>query len=377
VYLGALDNPDARFLLAADAAAVFATSGHLLTIRQGILLAFPFNADRGTLTGDAVRVADGVGLDRARGAFSVSSTGVIAERTVGLIHRQLVWFDRKGVNVGSVGSPEDYVSADPELSPEGSRVALVRIVDTNEIWLLDAGRGVRSRFTFNGGNWPVMSHDGTRVAFGAFGRGVGPSAILEKGIKPDTDERVILAPGQSFRAPIDYSPDGRILLYVEQSKATGADIWAVPLDGTAKPFPVVQSPTDQDEAQFSPDGRWIAYRSMESGRPEIFLQRFPAGAKQQVSLGGGDQPRWRRDGRELFYVASDTRLMAVPITQSANGGLELGAATPLFPTRLASLDQRHAQYAVSADGQRFLLNVFTDVTASPISIVLNWFKELR
>jgi hypothetical protein len=158
------------------------------------------------------------------------------------------------------------------------------------------------------------------------------------------------------------------------------DLWALPLEGTRKPFPVVQSRFNEDEGQFSPDGRWIAYRSNESGRDEVYVQAFPGPAgKRQMSTVGGSQPRWRRNGKELFYVAADTRLMSVPVALTPEGQTpSVGVPAPLFRTRLVGVDQPKAQYAVAADGQRFLMNVIADeATISPITIVQNWTAALR
>jgi dipeptidyl aminopeptidase/acylaminoacyl peptidase len=185
---------------------------------------------------------------------------------------------------------------------------------------------------------------------------------------------------------MDWSPDGRVLLYATQDTKTASDLWALPLTGERKPFPVVQTSFDEIEGQFSSDGRWLAYASNESGRYEIYVRPFPdAGGKWQVSTGGGSQPRWGPDGKELFYVAPDNRLLAVPLRLAPEArAVEVGAPVVLFPTRLASggatiaaasINAR-AQYAVARDG-RFLMNVAADdAVTSPITVVLNWQSGL-
>ena len=179
--------------------------------------------------------------------------------------------------------------------------------------------------------------------------------------------------------PADWSPDGRVILYNDRDAKTETDLWALPLTGDRKPFPVVQTPFEEDEGQFSPDGRWIAYRSNRSGRDEIYVQAFPGPAgQQQVSAEGGSQPRWRRDGKELFYVAPDDSLMVVSIRSTAAQMLDMGRPVRLFRTRLVAGDQPKQQYAVTSDGERFLMNVVAEeVNVPPITIVQNWTAGLK
>jgi hypothetical protein len=207
--------------------------------------------------------------------------------------------------------------------------------------------------------------------------------LVEKPVS-GADEQPLLVTAEP-KAPVSWSPDGRVLLYATQHPTTGTDLWALPLAGERKPFPVVQTPFDEAAGQFSPDGRWVAYQSNESGPVQIYVRPFPAlGDKWQVSTAGGSQPRWRRDGKELFYVAPDARLMAVPIAVGADRQtLEAGAPVPLFATRLASGSNipggvmSKPQYAVAPDG-RFLMNVAVEgATASPITVVQNWTAALK
>ena len=376
VYLGALDAPDIQRVLPGAIAAVYAPPGHLLTVRQGALVAVPFDVARGTVSGEPVAVAPAVGTISSWGAFSVSATGLLAYRAGVARHRQLTWFDRDGTVVGTVGPHTDGASLD--LASDGQRVVIGRVVQGfADVWLIDAKRGVSSRFTFGRGhNYPVWTPDGSRVAFSSWTDNTHWD-LSEKPANGAHDEQRLLVSSDS-KIPNDWSPDGRILLYTlyaNQSSATGSDLWALPLGGTQKPFPVVRTPFNEDEGQFSPDGRWIAYRSNESGRDEVYVQPFPGPAgKQQVSTAGGSQPRWRRNGKELFYVATDTKLMSVPMALPPEGqALKVGVPVPLFRTRLVGVDQPKAQYAVAPDGQRFLMNVIADeVTASPITIVQNW-----
>jgi hypothetical protein len=206
-----------------------------------------------------------------------------------------------------------------------------------------------------------------------------PVAIFEIPASGVGEERVLV---RDAGVPLSASHDGRFLLYQRQDPKTGTDLWALPLGNDLKPFPVVQTSFEERGDEFSPDGRWIAYESNESGPVQIYIRAFPsAGGKTVVSTIGGTQPRWRHDGKELYYVAPDARLMAVSITASADGQtVDASAPVPLFWVRLASSSgfaPGETQYAVAPDG-RFLLNTVVDqANASPITVVLNWTAALK
>jgi len=197
-----------------------------------------------------------------------------------------------------------------------------------------------------------------------------------------SDEPQRLLATEERKLVTDWSPDGRVVLYQTYQPKSGADLWALPLDADRRPFPIVATPFDETAGQFSPDGQWIAYASNATGRDEIYVRPFAGSAEEvQVSSGGGSQPRWRRDGKELYFVGLDGRLTAVPVTIAADGhGIATGAPVRLFAARLATGPNVYlgqTQYVVAADG-RFLLNVSTDDAAvPPISIVLNWDAALR
>jgi Tol biopolymer transport system component len=387
IYVGSLDGGSPTRVLMDETAAVFAPPDLLLVVRQGVLMALRFDPVRAVVSGDPVAVAQNVGADTTieRGAFTVSATGVLAHRPGGSQTRRLVWLDRAGRTVGTVGSVDDDALTSPALAPDGQRVVVGRAVQGNsDVWLLDA-RGVLSRFTFDSAidTTPVWSNDGRRLAFRSNRN--GQYDMFQKAASGAVDEQPLLITAEN-KAPQDFSPDGSTLLYTVLAQKTGSDLWALPLDGSKKPFPVLQSPFDEMDAQFSPDGRWIAYESNQSGRLEIFVRPFPQSAGQwQVSTAGGTQPRWRADGKELYYVARDGRLMATPIAPTADGqALTPGAPEALFLVRLASGTNvtvgtytGRPQYAVARDG-RFLVNVAVDAEATPpIAIVLNWDAQFR
>jgi Tol biopolymer transport system component len=324
----------------------------------------------------------------------VSPAGILVHRLAAGIRRQLVWVDRTGKSLGTVGPPDEGNPSSPVLSPDEKRVANGRNTQNNtDIWLTDVGRAIATRFTFDPALdvSPVWSPDATQVVFRSARN--GSSDLFIKAANGATDEQPLLV-SQQNKTPLDWSRDGRFLLFSVLDAKTQSDLWVLPMapsNGSAdarKPFPIVQTSFDETQGQFSPDGRWIAYTSNESGRDEVYVRPFSeAGGKSQVSTGGGSQPRWRADGKELFYVAADAHLMAVPVRATSEGrAIDPGTPLMLFPTHLAngagiSLTgyQSRALYAVTRDG-RFLMNASTDPAAAdipPLTVVLNWQEELK
>jgi len=364
--------------MAAETTAVYAPPGVLLQVRQGALVALRFDLTHGAVSGDPIPVAQGVGeggYPPFRGAFAASTTGVLTYRVAGgERQRQLVWIDRAGVSRGTIGPPFPGFFIGAELSPDGRHVAVTRVVSGNlDVWLSDGGSGMPNRFTFdrNDDGVPVWSLDGRRVVFASNRNGVDD--LFEKPASGTSDEQPLLVTPEP-KVPLSGSRDGRFLLYaVRDPNKMGADLWALPLVGERKPFPVVQTPFDESSGEFSPDGKWVAYTSNESGRAEVYAQSFPGpGGKRQISPMGGSQLRWRPDGRELFYIAPDERMMAVSIAVGADRQLEAGAPVPLFPTRVSPYYDTIPQYTVAPDG-RFLMNVVVEApTVPPITVVLNW-----
>jgi len=315
-------------------------------------------------------------------AVSTSASGAIAFRPgERLGRRQFVWFDRTGRQLTTVGEPDDANLGNPALSPDERYLAFNWSPANNaDIWIVDLRRGVRDRFTSDPvvDIRPVWSPDGTQIAFSSIRN--GRAELYMKPVNGSQREAPIGIPagdGPSQRTASDWSRDGRYLLYYE-GRGGNIDIWAVALDGDRKPFPVVQTKFDERQPQFSPDGRWIAYQSDEPGQFEIYVRPFGRpGRAERISLNGGTQPRWRRDGSEIFFVAGDGQLMAVPIKRgTSTDSLETGAPLPLFATHIGGatiMGADQQQYVVSADGQRFLINtIVEDTTSTPITLVLNW-----
>jgi Tol biopolymer transport system component len=321
-----------------------------------------------------VTVAERVGVDPTQpiGAFSVSQAGSVVYR-VGGTQRQLTWYDRSGRPIGTMGAP-DETHRGPEISPDGRRVVVERTVQGNtDLWLYDEVRS--SKFTFGAGaeDFPHWSGDGRNVVFRAgpnrdfFQRSLGAGGA-------EGDALVLKA--SSTLAPNDWSPDGRYLLYIVVDPKTSSDIWVLPMNGDRKPEKFLDSPFTERNAQFSPDGRWVAYQSDESGRFEIYVRPFlRSGSQSPVSVDGGVAPRWRADGKELYYVAPDGTLMAAPLTTNGTS-IEPGRPAPLFRPRILFGGSNPVgvqwQYDVAPDG-RFLVNVETnDAGPEPLRLIVNW-----
>jgi serine/threonine protein kinase/Tol biopolymer transport system component len=383
IYLGSLDSVEIRRLIPADTTAAYAPPGHLLFMRQGTLFAQRFDAAHGELAGDPIPVADSVAFDSAFniGGFSVSETGMLVYRTAGGANqRRLAWVDRSGREIATLGAMDENSLQNPELSPDGRRVAVNRTVQGNtDVWLIDVARGVPSRFTFDAAIdlFPVWSPDGSRIFFGSNRK--GSFDLYQKASSGAGGDELLLESSLN-KFPQDWSPNGRFILYGQLDPKTASDQWVLPIFGERKPFPFVNANFEEQNGQFSPGGQWVAYQSNESGSYEVYVQPFPGpGGKWQVSNSGGVAPRWRRNGKELFYIAPGGKLMAVPI-QSAGQLLEAGAPVALFQTRIVggSQGRERQQYAVAPDGQRFLINITADEsTASPITIVTNWTAGLK
>ncbi len=378
IYLAALGTTDMQRLTPAISVSAYLRSGWLLWIQPGgSLVAQRLDLKRQRLTGDPVTIADGVPPD----AFSVSALGLVAYRTgAGSVRRQLTWFDRAGKPRGVLGDPDETLQY-PSVSPDGKRAVVSRTVQGNEdIWLLDGTR--TSRLTFDPANdlFPVWSPDGRSIAFTSTRGGSGD--LYRKAVD-GSGTAVLLVASSLPKAPTDWSRDGRFLLYYSIDPQTKADLWVLPMTGDQKPWVFLKTPFDEEYGQFSPDGRFVAYESDESGRYEIYIRPFtlpgesanPAGGQWQISTAGGIQPRWSPDGRELYYLDPAGRMMAVSITVT---GATVAPGTPvlLFPTKIlggGGDDAEVPEYAVARDG-RFLINTVLDENRStaPIRLIQNW-----
>lgn len=285
---------------------------------------------------------------------TITGSSLNAQKPVPVLRSQLVWFDRAGGRIAAVGGLADHLGL--ELSPDGKQVA-VAILDsdqgTHDLWLYDVAGGGRTRFTSDpeDENWLIWSPDGKRVVFNSFGR-----ESLELRESPSSEARTdaVLLDDREGKWPVSWSPDGRFILVVKNSAGTSNDVWVLPLSGERKPYPFLQTAVAENWAAFSPDGKWVAFSSTETGQAEVYVTPFPAGGRRwRVSTDGGSQARWRRDGREIFYLAPDRMLMAAAVS-GQGAEFTVGPVERLFEFRFP-YGQYHA-FDVSADGQRFLLN---------------------
>jgi eukaryotic-like serine/threonine-protein kinase len=379
IFLGSLDSKQTRLLLGVESSVSYAPPGYLLYALEGTLVARPFDADRLELTGEAVPVVKQIGftLGNARAHFSVSETGTLLYRpNPAAADTQLVWFDRAGKQLGTAGAAGHY--SDIRLSPDGKRVAFQRL-DTergaSDIWLMELARGTPSRLTFDPANDgdAVWSPDGVRVVFSSMREGL-PNLYQKLSSGAGGEELLLKSDEAKFAT--DWSPDGRHVLYHAMSRQS-YDLWVLPLFGERRPEPFVRTDFQESSGRFSPDGRFVAYVSNESGRYEVYVQSFPAsGGKWQVSNGGGASPRWRRDGRELFYLSADGKLMSVEVDGSSDR-FEAGVPAPLFEPRVGAISG-DSPYDVAADGRRFLVKVPVGENApAPVTVVLNWTADLK
>jgi hypothetical protein len=380
IFVGRIDGAEPRRLLDADEA--WYTAGYLVFVRQGALFAQRFDPVRLSLEGRPWTLADQFGSISigTRPAVSISDTGLIIYRAgSGVRLRQFVWFDRAGAEIAKIGEPIPN-GLNPSLSPDGRRVAMQGEVDANvDIWLLEPDRGLINRFTTDSTveAFPIWSPNGSLIVFNSI-RATG-NDLYQMPLDGSAPETLLLG-NSEIKQPCDWSPDGRFLLYRSRDRlGSETELWALPLATGGKPFPVVKTKFNNTDGQFSPDSQWIAYQSDESGRFEIYVRPFSgAGDRERISTNGGAQVRWRHDGRELFYVAPDGRLMAVPVRlRSESRRAESGTPVPLFATRIGGTSQANMvlrqQYVVSPDDQRFLMSTVPELTSrTPITVIMNW-----
>jgi Tol biopolymer transport system component len=384
VYAGSLDSTERTEVARLNSRLEYTRSGRVLYVHEGALLAQTFDVKNLRLTGEPVRIAEGLEYSRSTGAAAFSaSDDVLAYHGVGG-ELELVWFDRSGQTVGSVGTPQRFGHV--RISPDGKRVA-TEVTDarlgTQDVWIYDLARDVPTRLTtdVNSERVPIWSPDGGRIAF-VSDRGTGVDASADFFVKRADG----MGEEEAFFAQVgaqwleDWSRDDSIT-YRDESRETGDNMWILPLQGDRKPWPFLRTRFEEFGGRFSPDSTWMAFVSSESGANEVYVAPVRgSGEKIRVSTGGGITPRWRADGRELFYLSGDGKvMMAAPI--SVAPVLKVGTPAPLFtisrelgfPGRA-----RNVAHDVAPDGQRFLFAaVPRDQTPSRISVILNWTALLR
>jgi Tol biopolymer transport system component len=381
IFLASLDSPKRKQLIAGRSHGVYAAPGYLLFWREATLMAQPFDATKLELTGNAVAVAPAAGLNPVtnQALFSVSNTGTLVLFSGAAVQSELVWVNRAGTQIGTASQKGVFTTV--ALSPDGKQV-VYDLADartaTLDLWRLIFSRAVPSKLTFNSGSdiFPVFSADGSRIAYASVRE--GPPQLYALDADGPGNETLLLQSNLP-KVPTGWSHDGKLLIHTVVDPKTGGDIWVLTLDG-ARASPIVNTAADERYGTLSPDGRWLAYVSNETGSYEVYVQAFPrAGRLRQVSSKGGLQPEWRPDGRELFYLAPDKNLMAVDMGP-AGAALDPRAPKELFATRTMCLEiQPTARtYAAADRGQRFLLaNATGQAQSEPIRVVLNWDAALR
>ena len=379
IRVGSLDSQDSQVLFGAISRIVYSPPGYLLYVNQGALVAVRFDAASLKVTGDATTVAERIAVVGGNHEFdfSVSEDGTLAYQA-GTINTQYTWFDRTGKKLGTVGEPSgsDHVS----LSPDGQTVA-IGMLDadgrSSDVWTFDLTRNAASRVTFNphADGTPLWSPDGKRIIFGSNRLGGRFNIDLYEKSATGTGEERLLLQSNSAKFATSWSRDGEFILYDNLEQPNKAGIWMLTLSRPHDPKALLQSNAfNQLQGQISSNGQFLAYTSDESGRPEVYVQRFPpASDKWQISSGGGFQPLWRGDGKELFFCTEDQKIMSVDITTGSAFASSIPRQLFQAPIKLGF----GYNYAVTSDGQRFLISSPDEAGGvAPMTIVLHWSAKL-
>jgi len=377
IYWASPGTSEPRRIVAEPSRAAYDERGYLLWVRQGALVAQPFDAETGRLSGEPFPLADHVGSDRQKTGknwFATSSTGVVAYRSGDQGESQLLWFDRGGRSLGAATSPAGLL--EPALSPDNRRIAVCTgpMGSSGDIWLFDAGavdRGQRLTFGPTESETPVWSPDGRWLAYSsARARGY---ALFRKAADGSGDEEHLLDTVQPAW-PCGWTPDGRQLLFEQYGATGGSDLWLLQVDGQRKAAVYLATGANESHAAISPDGRLVAYVSDQTGVPQVYIQALPlSGSKWQLTSEGGDMPAWRSDGREIYYIGPDRVLRAVPIVSLAP--FAAGPPVELFRLRTPqiAITGNRTYFAAAADGQRILVNSLVGESDDPgIGVVMNW-----
>jgi eukaryotic-like serine/threonine-protein kinase len=370
IYVASLDGKENRRLTNATSNAI-AGPGYLIFLQGTTLMAQPFDVDSATLKGEPIATAQNVHFEEGnwRGVFDCSPDGTLLYQAIlGAQGSQLLWYDRDGRIRQKLSDDTDRF-ADLRLSPDAHRLVASIGDPSSNIFVYDLVRKVRTRYTFAGSTSrsPVWSPDGTQIAF-ARDRGGATDIFLIASDSAGTEKRLFTSP--TLKRPTDWSPDGKYLLLTEAKLGLGVSLLPASGDTQAKQF--LPQIINTNDARFSPDGRWVAYTSQESGRYEIFVTQFPgAQGKWQISSQGGTQAHWRRDGKAIFYWATDHTFMEAQV-EAQGSHFQVNAVRPLFKAVMPLFPLASSSYDVTPDGQRFIVNTANSTGDQPLTVVTNW-----
>jgi Tol biopolymer transport system component len=382
IYAASLDGGEPRFLVRTDSDALYAPPGYLLYLIDQSLMAQPFDAGHVKLTGEAFPIAEEVASpeDYRLGRFSASENGTLVYLTGQHDRFQATWLNGAGAQVGTVGEPATIVGS-IRLSPNGQTLAEpVQDPQTKntDIWLVDLARGVRTRFTFDPteDEEPAWSPSGDRIVWASSAK--GHFDLVVKSASGAGNVEVVFA-SDTTKYPDDWSRDGRYISFtqLDPKAKTNADLWILPMSGDRKPFAFLSTRFNESNAMFSPDGRWLAYESDESGGNEIYITPFPqGGAKWQVSQGGGTTPSWRPDGRAVFYATPDGTLMEAAV-DAKGGAVEVGAPHAFAKAHLPDFGSGIWFYTLAPKGDRVLVLQPEETAPVPLTLVTHWTAGLK
>jgi eukaryotic-like serine/threonine-protein kinase len=372
IYLGSLDSKENRLLVSAESNTSYTPPGLLIYHVENTLMAQPFDMRRLRVTGEPFRVAEQVDtMHVAASKYSVSQNGVLVYSGAPSRDVQLAWYSRDGKRLGSVGEPGLY--GEIVLSPDERRLAVERVdpqLSTLDLWVLELASGIFSRLTFNPANDenPVWSPNGRELVFSSDRKGEDNLYRQDIG---GGEEKLLFESGES-KYPFIWFNDGQSILFINQN---GRSFYQLPLTGDRRPVTLLKSDFDKDEPHISPDGQWVAYNSNESGRWQVYVAAFPTFTeRRQVSVSSGCQPRWGKDGKELFYLDLDGKLVVVEV----KGGKTFQGGVPqvLFQTP-AIVSPKASEYCATADGKRFIFREPVGESTMPVTVVLNWTAGLK
>ena len=377
IVLGTLGSKESKLLLHAHASAQY-VSGHILFLQQSTLMAQPFDESRLEPKGDAFPIADLVQESELilRSMFSASENGPLAYlEGTSSASRELLWLDRSGKRVGEVPGPDTYMS--PRISPDGKKVVYTLIGPWYEVWSYDMALGLKTRLTFGTSSGraslgPLWSPDGKRIAYTSIRN--GRFGFYQKASNGSGNEEVLLEEDGSVKYLNDWSADGKFVGFQNAPQGIN-EIWTLPLTGERKPTPFLQFKFSSAMSAFSPNGKWLAYCSTEAGDQKVYVVPFPGpGGKWQVSPSGGCYPRWRHDGKELFYLSADNKIVAAEV-RADGSSFAIGAVNPLFETRVYR--SMFGGFDVAPDGQRFIICYEPGQPNVAITLVENWDAALK